>query len=159
MALEKDKAFQKKPRWYKYRLIRVKIYALCYDESPEQAKNLIPNYLLSRLNGSELQRHNDFLNAKRKFRALLCNILNAQDDNEPLRVRLLPIPRQVTQKNSESQMAELVRVAIKYHLKTSKYNVSCHVTNLEFPQHHESSEVPVRNDPHTSNFNSRPDTS
>ena len=57
-AIEADrkKCFgkDKKPRWYKYRLVEVKIYALCCDTSESGASNLVPNYLLSRLNGSEL---------------------------------------------------------------------------------------------------------
>jgi len=125
-AISKDPAFnqdvKKKPlpRWYKYRLVEVKIYALCLDDQSIGASLLTPKYMLSRLNGSELQRHNDFLNANRKFRALLCNILMAQRANRNLKEALLPIRMPPPKTIKESQMIELVRAAVKHHLQTSK---------------------------------------
>ena len=43
-----------RPRWYKYRLSKVKAYALCIDNKFHSEPSLVSKYLLARMNGSEL---------------------------------------------------------------------------------------------------------
>lgn len=100
-SIQSDKkAFSKSlPRWYKYRLVEVKVYALCFSSSYPSQQKLLSTYIVSRINGSELQRHNDFLNANLCYDVLLSNLLCAHRYDHEVEKALVPVRRIITQKN------------------------------------------------------------